>query len=341
MPKKPNLTQKEKLHKLGIRNFDIPIHDQSKDWLIQHFSKGADEYPVNVALLMRNIIWQVRQRILRKDKPPLNELIRTFWYMFIKPTLSRANSLSRKPKHQYIQLIKEIVSLVKDWHLLEYKDFGFRDDKQYNRKVGSNYNIILFSEKLGHQEFLSTMADKFHTSILALGGQPSVMNTEYFVDELKKQKRDLRKTFHLFSIVDFDPSGWIIRDAFIDNLRHYGIKNIQCTDLIHPDMLTENEVKISRYRIPAKKSMLKKNQDWFKEVKKRKYKNYKYLVSERVLQRKIILYGLEAESISGKRLETKLDKLLSPLLEKKTRPMALEDILNDIKELIFLTMNLT
>ena len=56
----PKLTLREKLRKLGIRHLDELIHDQPKEWLIKNFSKGATDYPINVALLFRNIIWQTR-----------------------------------------------------------------------------------------------------------------------------------------------------------------------------------------------------------------------------------------------------------------------------------------
>ena len=65
--------------------------------------------------------------------------------------------------------------------VLEYKDIGFRDEGRAHRKVGANANIILFSEKLGHQDFLSDIANKYNISILSLGGQPSVLTSEYFV----------------------------------------------------------------------------------------------------------------------------------------------------------------
>ena len=66
----------ERLKKAGIKHYDKLIHDQSKEWLIKNFSQGADEYPINVAKLMRNIIWQTRERIVSGEKPPLEELIR-------------------------------------------------------------------------------------------------------------------------------------------------------------------------------------------------------------------------------------------------------------------------
>jgi len=311
MPKPNSL--RDRLRKAGIRHYDELIHDQTEEWLIENFNQGATDYPVNVARLMRNIVWQTRERIIKGDKPPLKELLRTFWYMYIKPTLSRAGALAIKAD-QYAQLIDNIVFMVKEIEVMEYKDIGFRDDNQANRKIGANANIILFSEKLGHQEFLSEIADKYNISILALGGQPSVLNAEYFVDTLKQARIGLQRSFYLFSIVDYDPSGWIIRDAFINNLKFYGIPNTRVIDLIHPDMLTPEEVKLARYRIKEPEEMHVKNKNWLKEVHKRDYKNQQYL--EETKKDKKILYGLEAESVSGKRLTQKLEEEMVPLIGK-------------------------
>ena len=312
MPKKQSL--RDRLRKAGIRHYDELIHDQTEEWLIQNFSEGSTDYPVNVARLIRNIVWQTRERILKGEKPPLKELLRTFWYMYIKPTLSRAGALAQETD-QYAQLIDNIVFMVKEIEVMEYKDIGFRDDNQANRKIGANANIILFSEKLGHQAFLSDIADKYNVSILALGGQPSVLNVEYFVDTLKEAKINLQRSFYLFSIVDYDPSGWIIRDAFMDNLRFYGIPNTRVIDLVHPDMLTPEEIKFSRYLIKDVESMRIKNKNWLKEVHKRDYKNQEYLEGETKRGEKI-LYGLEAESISGQRLSQKLEEEMVPLIGK-------------------------
>lgn len=314
MAKKQTLSLRRRLRRAGIRHYDEPIHDQPGEWLIKHFSEGADEYPVNVARLMRNIVWQQREQIIKKEKPPLKELIRTFWYMYIKPTLSRANALAEKAD-QYAQLIDNIVFMVKELKLLRYKDIGFRDDNQAHRKVGANANIILFSEKLGHQNFLSDISNKYNVSILALGGQPSVLNSEYFVDTLKKIKINLQRSFYLFSIVDYDPSGWIIKDAFVNNLKFYGITHTRVIDLINPDMLTAEEVKLARYKIPVTKVMRAKNKAWLKEAHRRDYKNQKYL-EIKTKKGKKILYGLEAESISSKRLTKKLEEVMVPLIGK-------------------------
>jgi hypothetical protein len=339
MPSKPPkilpTTLKERLRKLNIRHFDDLIHDQDKNWLIQNFSQGASEYPVNVTTLIRNIVWQARERVQNQDIPPIKELVRTFWYMYIKPVLARVNALSKKVD-QYNRLVDVLVGMVKDWRVMEYKDIGFRDDNQFNRKVGVNANVILFSEKLGHYEFLKNIADIFQISIIALGGQPSMVNVEYFVDDLKSQGVDIRRSFFLFSIVDYDTSGWIVRDAFIDDLNCYGIKNITYTDLIHPDALLSDEITSARYPLKDDQTTSKKNTDWLREIKKAKYQNQIYLEPEQRGNKRVI-YGLEGEAVSFKRLEETLKELLPPLLGKddeRLKIMMLTQLKENLQKLI-------
>jgi hypothetical protein len=306
-------TLESRLRKAGIRHFDEIIHDQPREWLIEHFARGAKKYPVNVTRVIRNIIWQTRERIQRGERAAMTELIRTFWYTHIKPTLSRAGALSEETD-QYRQLIAQMAILVKRLKLMRYEDIGFRDDKESQRKVGANANIILFAEKAGHMSFLAEMAEKYQVSIMALGGQPSILSCEYFVEELRKLGVNLQRSFYLFSVVDYDPSGWIIRDAFVEDLQLYGIKRIRVHDLIHPDVLLAHEIMASRYLIPASKVSAPKNAAWLEEIRKRKFKNQHLLEAPK--RGKSILYGLEAESISAKRLETQLQRFMLPLLGK-------------------------
>jgi len=329
----------ERLRKAGIRHYDELIHDQKKDWLIKNFKAegAAPAYPVNVSRLMRNLVWQMKERVSSGEKP-FNELVRTYWYMYIKSTLARAGALSAETD-QYKQLTENIVAMVKDFTLMSYKDIGFRDENAANKKIGVNANIIPFSEKLGHFGYLTELNKQYNVSAIALGGQPSVMNTEYFVDDLKKakvsgpapvqlrytdapevaynpagsSKLNLKRSFYLYSIVDYDPSGWIIRDAFLDNLRHYKIKNTKVYDLINPDMLTPEEIMLARYPIRAGADMEAKNKKWLADVEQRHYKNQKYLVEDLPGGKKK-LYGLEAEAIATARITEKLKEVMLPVI---------------------------
>ena len=339
----PNYSRQfnRRLRDIGIRHFKDLIHDQPSEWLIKNFSKGSDEYPVNVSVLIRNLVWQQRERIKSKEKPPLRELIRTFWYMFVKPVLSRVNALSDNPNNQYRQMIALIADMVTEQQLMKYKDIGFRDENQAHRKVGLNGNIILFSEKLGQQNFLEDIAAKYKISIISLGGKPSILNVEYFVDTLKEAGINMNRSFYIFSIVDFDSHGWIVKNSFIDDLKFYGVRNIKFVDLVHPDLLTPQEIKMSRYRIPQRSHDTYLNKRWLKDVKRKNYKNMKFLIDKRKKTKKnpagVTLYGLESESISGKRMELQLEKLMIPVLGKKEdylKRFELENLNNNLQDLM-------
>jgi len=346
----------ERLRKAGIRHYNELIHDQKKDWLVKNFKAegSAPTYPVNVSRLMRNLVWQMKERVAGGEKE-FHELVRTYWYMYVKSTLARAGALSAKTD-QYKQLTENIVTMVKDFTLMTYKSIGFRDENEANKRIGVNANIIPFSEKLGHFNYLSDLNKQYNVSAIALGGQPSVMNIEYFVDDIKKAKSapqlvdrpkifampeaagakfNLKRSFYLYSIVDFDPSGWIIRDAFINNLAHYKIKNVKVHDLINPDMLTPEEIMLARYPIRAGADMEAKNKKWLADVEQRHYKNQKYLVEEK--NGKVKLYGLEAEAIATARITEKLKEVMLPVIggnEEALKIYEMKNLNQAIKDLM-------
>ena len=252
-----------RLRREGIYYFEEIIHLQSKKWLITRFGPGR-EYPVNVNKLIKNIIWQTRTRIVNKEEPLIKGLLRTFWYSHIKPTLARCDSFNSKVD-QYSQMIQMFVRLVQYRNFMRYKDMGFSDDNQNDRKIGINNHIILFAEKAGHFPLLQDIAEITDVTILSLGGQPSLLSAEYFVNEMKARDIDIRKSFYTFSLVDYDTSGWIIRDAFLKDLEFYGIKHIKHQDLILPKIFSPEEIELNKIPLPDPPEMKEKNKKWLKE----------------------------------------------------------------------------
>ncbi len=314
-----------KLDRLGIRHFDQLIHDQPKDWLLENFRSGSTKFPVNVTALIRNLIWQTRERIAAGDREPMRELIRTFWYSHIKPTLARADALSEE-SDQYDELVQQLVTLVRDERLMNYADIGFRDDNEAVRHAGdANPNVVVFAEKEGQAAFLKEIANRYGVSTLALGGQPSALTSEYFVRDLKEKGVDLRRSFYLYGITDYDTSGAIIRDAFVKNLHAFDIKNIKTLDLVHPDMFTPDEIRFSRFPIPDDKGNAKKNTDWLREIHKRGYINQKELEEDDAGNKRKI-YGIESEALSAKRLADKLAEVLPPVLGKDERFLTINQL---------------
>ena len=309
----PTATPEERQKAAGVQHYPVLIHEQLKPWLVENFPpKGDDDYPVNVTRLIRNLLWQTKEQVAAGGAP-FKDLLRTYWYKHVKPTLARADSLSSRTD-QYKNLSENMADLVKVYQVLKYKDIGFRDENLPNRLVGDFRHVIPFAEKLGHFGSLSELHAKHQVSVIALGGQPSVMNVEYFVDDLKKRRPGLlRRSFYLYSIVDFDPSGWIIRKAFLDDLRFYGIKSPMVEDLINPDALEPEEILRLRFPVPAGPDMEEKNRRWLEIVSPR-YANMKHLIDETPEGR--TLYGLHAEVFSIEMLDAKLHELMEPILHQ-------------------------
>jgi hypothetical protein len=333
-----NLTRAkvQQLRSIGIRSHDKIIHDQGRAWLQENFAKGATKFPVNVSALVRNILWQTYERIKVGERQPFTELIRTFWYTHVKPTLTRADALSDEAD-QANEVSEELVHLVVEEKLFNYADIGFRDVNEANRTVRSNPNVILFAEKIGHAAFLEEMGEKFQISTIAFGGQPGALTTEYFVTDIKESGFDLRRSFFLFSIVDYDPSGWIIRDAFVDNLNKFGINNVQVIDLINPDILTPEETSFSKFRVPAGRVNQKKNTAWLRNIRKRNFDNQEFLENEIGGDRRRVLFGLEGEAVSTERMEAKLNEDVPPLLGTSERILkinALESLSQSLNDLL-------
>lgn len=80
-------------------------------------------------------------------------------------------------------------------------------------------------------------------------------------------------------------------------------------------MFTPEEVKTSRYRLHKTEAMRVKTEGWLRQVHRRRYRNKKYLKETRRGER--VLYGLQSEAISAKRLEAKLEQVMVPLIGKK------------------------
>lgn len=95
------------------------------------------------------------------------------------------------------------------------------------------------------------------------------------------------------------------------------------TDLVNPDQLTPEEIAVSRFVIPKGKDMTLKNDNWFGQVRQRKFKNQPHLEEQEDGELK--LYGLEAESISTKRLTAEIERVMLPLLGKSEDLLQLGD----------------
>ena len=255
-------TLEEILRAEKIRHYNVPIHEQSREWLVKEFGPGK-AYPINLTLATKNIVWQTREKIRTGEIPHIQGIIRTFWYTHIKPVFARTGSL-KDDKEQYRVLHEVLVDLVRERGIMRYKDMGFLNNNAGTVSIGRNWHVLLVGEKHGKYAVLDTIAKDINSTVLTLGGQPSLLSMEYLVDSYKDKGIDIRKSFYVIFIVDYDPSGWIIRDSVLRDLKFYGMKHIQPIDIILPEILTDKELDLAKFPLPEGKKKI--NQNWLEKT---------------------------------------------------------------------------
>jgi hypothetical protein len=213
------------LRELGIRHFDENLLKMPIAQLREHFGFATTDN-IQIGPFFRNVIWQFYERIQAGDLPEFykkNGMIRGMWYQ-IKTPISRYKSLRGD---RYNLMLAELADLVRAG-LVTYKDFNFRDKDRDNHRIGlENSHIILMSEKDG----FITMMEDFHAlygvTVITLGGDPSLMTTNYLVTNMRDAGVDLTQEFICFGITDFDPDGEETGRVFLRHLKDSGVRRFR------------------------------------------------------------------------------------------------------------------
>ena len=229
------------LAELGIREIDDEIFSMSKAELKQHFSFNNGGF--NTSLCIKNLIWQDHGMLQRGDLQPFHGNLRSYWYARVKPVLARAKA--KKYAKKYDMMIHKFVQMVVHKRLFDYADFGFTDEGANNRKLGdANIHIVCASEKTGHFPLLEEIKHDYENTIVALGGQPSALSSEYMVDELEQAGFAPGDAIRLLTIVDYDPAGDIIAKSFINQLQALGFTGeITRVDLANPGRMDADQIR--------------------------------------------------------------------------------------------------
>ena len=207
----------------NLRGFSKEIRFMSAAELKENFRfKATGEF--HIREFMANMIWEYYNLLQLGKRDPIEGNIRTFWY-YLKPTLGKAVTINSAV--QYGIMIDVFRELVVTHGLFKYKDFGFISDDTGNYIFGNKRpDIILAGEKAGHFKKLQRLQEEFGVTIISLGGMPSILNTEYFIDELEKLVNIKESPVHLITLVDYNPSSAIIARTFVHQMEHEGVKNL-------------------------------------------------------------------------------------------------------------------
>ena len=214
-----------------------------------------------MAKLIRNLIWQAYTRIRDKKRERIDSNIRGFWYTDVKPVLSRLGKKTHG--RRYTERVYDcLLEMVTENRLFNYVDFGFVDETEGMKYIGrSNIYVILFVEKDGLFPVVKRIAEKYDCVGLSTGGYPSILSSEYLIRGIAKYTH-LRHNFDILSIVDYDPSGWIIEKELVSQLSLFDMKNYALHRVIDPKHLDAEQIELTKYALRSSK----KTESWMEQT---------------------------------------------------------------------------
>jgi len=313
---------------LDIREYDEDIFEMSYYKLRKHF--GFTSGGLHTSRLIRNLIWQDHGKLGRGELQPLHGNIRSYWYARVKPVLARGRA--KKYAKKYDMMINQFVTLVVHHRLMDYAEFGFTDEGAHNRKIGSgNRHTFCIAEKTGHMPLLQELAADYDITIVALGGQPSALSSEYLLRELEQAGFTRTESVPLLTIVDYDPHGALIAESFVYQFGKLGFTaELDRIDLAHPSRMSHAQIRLNRYPLSRRKRERKKNHKW--AAKTGGLSEYGYSA----------LYGLEADAMSWSQLTDAFDEQVGPYLavprEQIVRRRFKRELVELMKELLLVRL---
>lgn len=280
-----------RLDKLGIILFEKDPRTLTRDELAGLFG-AASSGRIIIRKLVRSLIWHVHQGIGSGELDPIESNIRSFWYSWFKPIHSHMNpdDVSEKA-NLYQALTEEFTRLVLDEKLMRYTDFDFTDENFENRRIGTKRpHVLVFAEKRGAIRLLRRINRLTGCSTLALGGNPSALTSEYTARDIRKALVKLRPPLislppnidlpdipeppqpapaepppiHLIGIVDYDPAGHIIADAFRHHLEQTGLQVASVLSIIEPKHYAPDQIAIFKFNLPKRNKS--RNKAWMKRT---------------------------------------------------------------------------
>lgn len=249
------------LKKLGI--IDIPPEDDILSMKPTRVKTlfGYKNGSTKVEIFLLNVIWQIYRQIQIGRLPDFfikRGYIRGMWY-YLNPRVERYKGM--KGDH-YGAMTAALLKLVRKG-LCTYLDFNFRDRDAETYQVGVyNPHVLLVTEKDGLISVIDDLRALYGCTTITTGGKPSFMSTNYLVGKIVKAHVDPNQTFVCLSVVDFDPTGYVIGTEFTKQLKQSGIRNLKTfeqygitadrLDLIRPDVLSATAIAQGKYTLKLK-----------------------------------------------------------------------------------------
>lgn len=234
------------------------IRTMSYDSLKEHFGARSSGRIIGKRLL-RALILQVSAAIRRGEEDGVDGNLRSFYYRFVKPVYARIPGGLAGRSDPYEQMLDVFVELVRDRKLISYAELDLVDDNWQHRRLGTTSpGTVLYAEKAGFFRWLVRQHEQLGVTVMALGGAPSLLSSEYLLAQLRRASWTGPLT--LIGIVDWDPSGWALAQAFEDQLGALGAELHAHHQLVSPSLLDPTSLAWTTYPLPARQKTL--NRRW-------------------------------------------------------------------------------
>ena len=240
----------ERFRAVQLRDWPVDLSKASRAFLRKHFA--------NPTLLIANIIWQrFRDRQAGIFKR-CGDTYRGFWYTFLVHALYRAGFLEAEEVRREVScaphrgrlsradslflLNYQVMDhLVDECRFFDFREVGFKDPDPKGFTLGVlRPEIVLVTEKDACLEFARKLVREFGVSHYHLGGQPSVLRSEYVAERLRR----VIKSFRAIAYVDFDAGGWILGRAAAAQLERRGLQLDRFDYLLRHECFTEEEKRL-------------------------------------------------------------------------------------------------
>jgi hypothetical protein len=315
------------LEELRVVELEDEIFEMGRGRLRRHFSHKNGS--LHESRLLVSLIWQDLGLLRRAQLAPFTGNIRSYWYARAKPVLSRAGASASDLKTTlYSNMISQFSAMVGERRLFAYREFGFADSSAHLRRLGSdNPHVVVVAEKEGQLVLLRKLERLFGCTTIALGGQPSILATEYFTEALFEAGLGQERLLVLM-LVDFDPAGDSIANAFLNQMRSVGFEGeLVRHDIAVPGRMTMEQMRLNRYALGRSRRQKEKTRRWIARTGglatvNERWKNYG-LEADAMTEGQVLGALLEltagqlwvpADEIHRRRLKTELASVLQEML---------------------------
>ena len=210
------------LMKMGLKDLDKDVRDMSVEEAVKHFSTASGS-SIILSDLILNFLWQVVQLIRAGFPSPADGgNLRTLWYE-IQPLVSKLPHVGSSDPYKIVS--DQLARMVKNG-ICSYLEFKFYDDGRWATGTYNPHVILMAEKEAFFGMILKSIQDLTGVSIIATGGQPSGITSEYFCQKFREvlAQHPEAPPPVVLSIVDYDPFGWALQRTFMRDLAIFGVK---------------------------------------------------------------------------------------------------------------------